>query len=437
MGIKITHGVVPFVTLVIVAACSGGLLTAFDLPDYAPSHEPYHPHVTTTPTDVTYVSSGWLRLATPWSYQLLDFQNRQTDKELTILQERSARSWHDRFVLTGGQARLSFLAASTNTADKFPYLGRFPTDFTGDVATDARLLQANSHITAGVTPWATVYGEILFSDVFTFDSFDQGSLQVRQAYAVFGNLDVAPWYAYIGKKNVGFGDMSTLSPFTQSTVWHYFSALAEGVGVGYHDDMFDLTFAGINGGRGIRVADSTSRGTLNNFAANAAVTLGSAETCRLRLGGGFLRGTIYDGLAAEHLDTNQFGDFFNSAWDVNFCLDIGRLSLAGEFVSTIEPWPVTNERVSAYRAEASWSLATAFPSRLSVSWSEGRQGPSGSEFEFNRQLVVGYGAWLHPSAFASLEYVRSTGFAPLLGITTASDRNVAQDSVVFGVNLVY
>ncbi|MEZ6121321.1 MAG: hypothetical protein R3C28_32855 [Pirellulaceae bacterium] len=138
------------------------------------------------------------------------------------------------------------------------------------------------------------------------------------------------------------------------------------------------------------MADSTSRGTLNNFAANASITLGNAEACQLRIGGGFLRGTIYDGLAAEHLDTNQFGDFFNSAWDVNFRLDIGRLSLAGEFVSTIEPWPVTNARVSAYRAEVAWSLATAFPSRVSVSWSEGRQGPSGSEFEFNRQLVVGY-----------------------------------------------
>ncbi|MEZ6117037.1 MAG: hypothetical protein R3C28_10755 [Pirellulaceae bacterium] len=51
--------------------------------------------------------------------------------------------------------------------------------------------------------------------------------------------------AYIGKKNVGFGDMSTLSPFTQSTVWHYFAALAEGVGV-----YFPSEFSG-TGGRGI------------------------------------------------------------------------------------------------------------------------------------------------------------------------------------------
>ncbi|MEZ6117036.1 MAG: hypothetical protein R3C28_10750 [Pirellulaceae bacterium] len=44
----------------------------------------------------------------------------------------------------------------------------------------------------------------------------------------------------------------------------------------------------------------------------------------------FCAGTIYDGLAAEHLDTNpQFGDFFNSAWDVNFRLTFGRPFFGG------------------------------------------------------------------------------------------------------------
>ena len=226
------------------------------------------------PAPTIELRSGWLRLNTPLSYQLLDFQNRQTDKELLILEDRARFASCSTYVTVGAQARLSLLFAHTNRTDKFPYLGRFPTDFTGDSATDARMLQANMQLTAAVTSWASVYGELLFSDVFTFGSFEQGSLQTRQAYAVFGNLRRCPFYAYIGKKNVGFGDLQTLNPFTQSVVWHYFAALAEGVGVGYHGDSLDISVAAINGGRGIRVADSVARGKLNNFASNIAYTFG-------------------------------------------------------------------------------------------------------------------------------------------------------------------
>lgn len=382
-------------------------------------------------------SDAWLRLDTGLSYPLLDFQNRQTDKELLILESRANTPTNDFSLTLGAQGRFSLLAASTNETSKFPYLGRFPTDFSGDSATDARLLQANAHITAAVNSWATVYWELLFSDVFTFDSFEQGSLQTRQAYAVFGDLQQSPLYLYVGKKNVGFGDLETLSPFTQSVVWHYFAVLAEGIGVGYHGDHWDMTLAGINGGRGIRVADSVERGKLNNFAGNIAYRVGVDRCHQLRLGGGFLYGTIYDGETAEHLDTNQFGTFYNSAWDVNARLDWGRWSASGEFVSTLEPWPVTDERVSAYRAEAAYRPYTARPSQLSVSWSEGRQGEGGSEFEFNRQLVLGLGVRVHRRAFVTTEYVRSSGFAPLINITTVSDRSVVQNSFVLGINLFF
>lgn len=381
--------------------------------------------------------SGWLRMNTPLSHQLLDFQNRQTDKELFILQDSSYNYAGSPYVTVGAQGRFSFLGARTNTADKFPYLGRFPTDFHGDYASDVRILQANSQVTATVTSWASVYAELLFSDVFTFSSFQQGSLQTRQAYAVLGNLNNSPLYAYIGKKNVGFGDMQTLSPFTQAVTWHYFAALAEGVGAGYHGNSLDMTMAAINGGRGIRAADSVERGDLNNFAGNIAYTFGQTPDRRLRLGSGVLYGTIYDGFTAEHLDLNQFGPNYNTAWDVNSRLDWGRWIFGGEYVSTVRPWPVTATRVSAYRVEGAYRLDSVHPSRLSVSWSEGLQGPSGSQFEFNRQLVLGYGIQVHPNAFVSAEYVRSSGFAPLLDIATVSDRSVIQDSAVLGLGLYF
>lgn len=382
-------------------------------------------------------SQHWLRLNTELTDGLLDFQNRQSDKELLVLGYSQRRGGVTPRVVAGGQARLSLLLARTNEENKFPYLGRFPTDFSGQTATDARLLQANTHLTGYIAPAVSMYGELLFSDVFTFGDFKQGSLQVRQAYAVIGDLSVSPVYLYIGKKNVGFGDFGTLSPFTQAVTWHYFAALAEGIGVGYHGHHWDLTAAAINGGRGIRLADSPERGKLNNLATNATWHSDFGAGKSLQLGGGFLLGTIYDGFTAEHLDANQFGGDYNSAWNLNGRVDWNAFTLAGEWVSTTRSWPVTSEPVSAYRTElAYWTDRVACPSFWSVSWSSGSQGPDGSEFEFNRQLVIGYSTQFNPHWRLSAEYVRSLGFAPLINITTVSDRSVEQDSLVLGMTLV-
>lgn len=379
----------------------------------------------------------WLGLDTALTSQLLDFQNRQTDKELLVLQHRKRVGVRTPMVVVGGQARLSFLAAATNTENKFPYLGRFPTDFSGDTATDARILQANTQLTAHVAPAVSFYGELLFSDVFTFGDFKQGSLQVRQAFALIGDLEVSPFYLYIGKKNIGYGDFSTLSPFTQAVTWHYFAALGEGLGLGYHDNNWDLTLAAINGGRGIRLNDSPERGKLNNLAANATWHYGNGCDQNLQLGTGFLLGTIYDGFVAEHLDQNQFGTDYNGAWTVNGRLDYGSVTLAGEYTSTTSSWPVIGSLVSAYRAEAAyWTNRGSRASFWNISWSAGDQGADGTEFEFNRQLVVGYSKQLNQQCRMSAEYVRSTGFAPLINITTVSDRDVAQDSMVLGMTLV-
>jgi hypothetical protein len=259
---------------------------------------------------------------------------------------------------------------------------------------------------------------------------------MRQAYAVFGDLSQSPWYAFLGKKNVSLGDMGTLSPFSQSMVWHYFGALHEGFGVGYAQDGFNVSLTGINGGRGIRVVDSEARGQVNNFAVNATLR-GGDGTVDWHVGGGYLLGTIYDVTAAEHFDPDAFGPY-NSAWDVFAQVNVGAFVFAGEFVSTVDDWPVTDHPVMAYRAEAAYaSCFLSRPAQYSVSWSEGIQGPSNSEFEFNQQLVFGLGVDLGPNALLSMEYVRSMGFAPLINITTVSDRSVAQDSAVLGMTVVF
>lgn len=367
---------------------------------------------------------------------LLDFQNRQTGKQLLVLDSQRGAACHGPHAYLGAQFRASLLVAETNSDGRFPYLGRFPTDFDGSSATDARLLQANQNLVAHANEWASGYIETLFSDVFTFPSFNQGSWQVRQAYVVVGNFDESPFYGWIGKKTLDFGDFGTLSPFTQAVPWHYFAALGEGVGVGYSDGFLHVTAAAVNAGRGIRVSDSSGIGNLKNFTLNSHVVLPIADDVSLILGGGYLHSTIYDGTTAEHINPAITGPR-NGAWDVNGRLDIANLTLAGEFVSTVNDWPVVGHEVSAWRAEAAYRILDWYrPWTLSASFSEGIQGPDGSEFEYNRQFVLGARVDFSNYCYGTLEWVRSTGFAPLINITTVSNRDVEQNSAVVGLVVV-
>jgi hypothetical protein len=189
--------------------------------------------------------------------------------------------------------------------------------------------------------------------------------------------------------------------------------------------VFHAALMGINGGRGIRVADSEAKGKLNNFAANVRYEMTPNDQTRVQLGGGFLLGTSYDAEVAEHLQPELVGPY-NSAWDVNALVQVGCVTFAGEYVATVDDWPATGHPVQAYRVEAGYDVSVAQrPGRFSVSWSEGIQGDRGEQFRFNRQLVLGLGVELNRFAMVSLEYVRSTGFAPLINITTVSDRDVA------------
>ncbi len=421
------------VAFVLMATCSG----------YAQhSVSTIEPYTTTEPSEVfpspesePVVDYYLVMLDTSTMAYMLNFQNRQSEKQIGILESQGDSDQFPRLIV-GGQLRASAMVASTNTADKFPYLGRFPVDFVGKTATDARLLQANAAMILHAAPGVSGYVETLFSDVFTFPTFNQGSFQMRQAYAVIGDLDRFPLYAFIGKKNVSFGDFRTLSPFSQAMPWHYFAPLAEGIGAGYSADGLELTATALNGSRGIRVSDSPTKGRLNNFALNGSYSTMFGSDSEITFGGGYLHGTIYDAAVAEHTNPAATGPH-NPAWDVNARLRLNRFYATGEYVETIKDWPATGVQVRAYKAELGYDLPDFYyPTFLSASWSEGFQGPPGSTFYSNRQLVVGAQFHIHKNVDVSFEYIRSLGFAPLINITTVSDPNVVQNTLLMGLVIV-
>ena len=74
--------------------------------------------------------SGLLRLNSPMTRPLLDFVNRQSEKEL-FLMSKEAVACNGPEITIGAQFRASAMVGHTNTANKFPYQGRFPGDFVG------------------------------------------------------------------------------------------------------------------------------------------------------------------------------------------------------------------------------------------------------------------------------------------------------------------
>lgn len=379
--------------------------------------------------------SSLIRLDTDTMAYMLDFQNRQSEKQVGLLESQADSDQFPRLIL-GGQLRASAFAATTNTADKFSYLGRFPPDFVGKTATDARLVHANAAMAIHAAPGVSAYLETLFSDVFTFPTFNQGSFQMRQAYVVLGDLNACPVYGFIGKKNVSFGDFRTLSPFSQAMPWHYFAPLAEGLGAGYSAEGLDLSVMALNGSRGIRVADSQSKGRLNNFSANGSYTMRLDTETEITLGGGYLHGTIYDSTVAEHTNPAITGPQ-NPAWDVNGRMRLGRFFATGEYVQTVHDWPVVAAPVRAYKTEIGYDFPDLYyPTFVSASWSQGLQGDRGTTFRSNSQLVIGTQFRLHRNVDLSFEYIRSLGFAPLINITTVSDPDVIQNTFLMGLVVV-
>lgn len=387
------------------------------------------------PLSAPVASSSPLQLDTPTMGYMLDFQNQQSEKQLAVLESQNDSGQFPR-IIVGGQMRASMIAAKTNSANKFSYLGRFPPDFTGTTATDARITQANAAMMLHAAPGVSGYLETLFSDVFTFPTFNQGSFQMRQAYVVLGDLQQSPLYGFIGKKNVTFGDFRTLSPFSQAMPWHYFAPLAEGIGGGYSADGLDISAMAINGSRGIRVSDSPKKGHLNNFAINGSYTSRPDDETEITIGAGYLHGTIYNAGVAEHTDPSVTGPN-NPAWDVNTRVRLGRYYATAEYVTTVNNWPVVAAPVQAYKTELGIDFPDlSVPTFLSASWSQGLQGDRGTPFRSNSQLVLGTQFRLHQNVDLSFEYIRSLGFAPLINITTVSDPNVIQNTFLVGLVFV-
>ena len=343
---------------------------------------------------------------------------------------------------------------TSNRADKFGYLMRHPTasNQVGKEVSEAAIHSAQLGFTARFGTWIVGHATMLFNPGQSFGAgtntdLERNRLEVRRAHALFGDLDRTPFFASLGKMAVPFGLGDTVNPFTASTVWHAFGALANGASVGYASEDLNLTAMAIQGGSQFRGANTPVKGTnvpsrLNNHALDANYTFRPGRNATLLVGGSYLHGSAYcqDFPIAHFMPCRDE----NPAYGVYGKLVVDDLTIKGEFARTIDEWPGTfnpaipqfaASRVTSFDIGARYPLdSESGPVDLSAEFSRFVAGPDGAPWERQDQFVAGAAWFVRPGVKLFAEYIRVNGFTPLNflsgGSVTDADGNVIPDRTV-------
>ncbi len=353
----------------------------------------------------------------------------------------------------------------SNTADKFAYLMRHPGSGNqlGKTVSEAVVHSAQLAIVGSVNDWITAYGELLYSPQQSFGpgtitDLGRNQIDMRKAFLTIGNLNKIPVYLAIGKMDVLFGQTGSVSPFTNSTMWHAFGGLSYGATLGFKKSGLSASLTALQGGAQFRAVNSPIDSSnvpsrLSNMAADIHYTAQINESSTVRIGASYLKGSAYNqSYPIAHFNP---GTEDNPAYAVYGRLALKQLILKGSFVQTLQVWPGTfnpnpplNEfaasKVSSIDIGASYQLNSGddITYILSAEFSNFKAGPKGSPWERQNQLVFGLNAQVQKTSRIFAEVIRTEGYAPLNFLTggnqadpgaTHSDRDARSTAVVLGI----
>ena len=416
--------------------------------------------------------AGVVGVSSETSFKILDHAEHTNTKPLKQLQARAKGKTPNKVTLGGGITALATYQRS-NRDSKFGYLMRNPTSANqiGQDVSEAVVHSAQLSATANLTDTLTAYIEMLYNPEQSFGSgtitdLNRNQVQVRRAYLMYGDLSRYPVYAAIGKMDVPFGMNDTVSPFTNSTNWHSFAALAYGAQAGYYNHGLHARIMAIQGGAQFRAANSPVEDTsvpsrINNFAVDVNYTADLTDSVRLMGGASYIHGSAYcQDYPIFHFDPCTDN---NPAYSVYSRMNLGNLELIGEFAETTDIWPGTavpdqTNPLSVFDAVKSqaWTVGGRYAFNtpwapadddllISLEASQFRAGDDGAPWERQNQFVAGVSQYLTPSVNLFGEYVHVDGFAPLNFLSggnfpdgsTWSDADATTDAIVLGLQAAF
>ncbi|MCP5535349.1 MAG: LbtU family siderophore porin [Akkermansiaceae bacterium] len=362
-----------------------------------------------------------------YSKHVLSLQRGVTDRAAYQLNAFANGELQTGKLYLSGHLSFSHYNERTDTAGKFPILGRFPDQHTTGKSADESIIDnINLSLTYAANDWVSIY----LGGIYTELEFPhQDDKQLREASITIGNLKKTPFYLSVGRKTVNFGNMQAYNPTTHTVTNHYYRTDTDDLAAefGYLTKDWHLTFTAIDGNRQLRVADSTSDGSFGNFALSAQRNFNVCDW-DISVGAGYLNSTIYDSDAANHPgvspDPLTMRDR-NGAYDFWVEAKKDRWSFMAEYTQTERAWPATGRSVQALTLQAAYDTELwSKPTRFSVAYGRGQQGYEDDAFHELEQLAAGMELWVTPNFSISAEYVYNRAFVPLIMISRVSDPGV-------------
>jgi hypothetical protein len=408
-----------------------------------------------------------------FSYKMLD-QNQNLRKVEILLNSKKNELIKNNNLIIGTSLISIVDYQHSNTDSKFGYLMRHPTanNQIGKDVSEAVIHSFQLSVTATINSWITSYAELLYNPEQSFGSgtitnLNRNQIQLRKAFVVFGNLNKSPFYGAAGKMDAPFGQMGTVNPFTNSTMWHAFGGLGYGAQIGYNKRGLHAKIMLAQGGAQFRalhvpVGDATAvPSKLNNLVADLNYKLVISDKVNLKAGASYKKGGAYcQGFPVFHFTPCEEN---NPEYTVYSTLDVNnRLIVMASFAKTFDEWegtfnptPPLNvfeaSKVSSLSLGAKYDLNKVgkIKHTLSGEFSNFIAGPNGAPWERQNQYVLGYQALMNKSAKLFVEIFRTEGFAPLNFIsgsadfdpfppgTTHSDRDANSMGIVLGAQILF
>ena len=401
------------------------------------------------------------------NYRLLE-PNQHIRKVDVLLDAKSTEALSAGRIYVGASLIALVDYQASNRDSKFGYLMRHPTanNQIGKTVSEAVLHSAQIMVAGSITDWLAVYSELLYDPEQSFGagtitSLTRNQLQLRRGFILFGNLSRFPVYGAVGKMDVNFGNQDSVSPFTNSTMWHAFAGLGYGAMVGVDAGGFNASFTAVQGGAQFRalhmpVEDTNVPSRLNNFVVDASYTIDIGEASTVQLGASYEGGSAYcQGFPVQHFmpcdEANPASTFYGN-------VNTPRLRIVGGFAKTADEWPGSfnpappldmwpASKVSSLVAGASLVVSDNGTNAFTISgeFSNFVAGPDGSPWDRQNQYVLGGSLLINRSSKLFIELFRTEGYAPLNFISggnfedpgvTHSDRDARSHGIVFGGQIV-
>lgn len=378
-----------------------------------------------------------VQLNSEFSYRMLE-QNQDLRKVNILLEERKDGNVKDKTLIIGTSLIAIMDYQVSNMDSKFGYLMRHPTatNQIGTEVSEAAIHSAQVSLTGSVNNWITSHAEILYNPQQSFGigiitDLNRNQLQLRKGFVVLGDLNDFPLYGAIGKMDAPFGQTGSVSPFTNSTMWHAFGGLGYGAQLGFKKWNLHATLMAVQGGAQFRamstiVGDTTNvPSRLNNFTADLNYTIHFGENVSFLLGGSYLHGSAYNhGFPVEHFEP---GVDRNPAYTAYGSLRIkDRFVLKGGFAKTLKVWEGThnpNPPLNIYPASkvSSLDIGSKFDINpegkvkytVSGEFSNFISGPDGAPWERQNQIILGFSGMVKNSSRFFVELFRTDGYVPL------------------------